>query len=66
MTHILTFFELMEIRELLFLKTSSLKKSESFLNTVEDRHHTGSLEADIALSIQEITDLEYLLVHSTV
>lgn len=66
MSHILTFFEVTEIRELLSLKLSSLTKSKLFLNTVEDHHNTGSLESDIKLSIQEITDLEDLLFYSVV
>lgn len=62
MTHILTLFEVMEIRELLSLKIASLKKSKLFLTTVHDS--TGSLEADIDLSIQEITDLENVLIYA--
>lgn len=64
MTYILTLFEVMEIRELLSLKIASLKKSKLFLTTVHDS--TGSLEADIDLSIQEITDLENVLIHAAV
>lgn len=62
MTYILTLFEVMEIRELLSLKIASLKKSKLFLTTVHDS--TGSLEADIDLSIQEITDLENVLIYA--
>lgn len=64
MTYILTLFEVMEIRELLSLKIASLKKSKLFLTTVLDP--TGSLEADIDLSIQEITDLENVLTYAAV
>ncbi|XKE94555.1 hypothetical protein LG326_15505 [Metaplanococcus flavidus] len=64
MTYILTLFEVMEIRELLSLKIASLKKSKLFLTTVHDS--TGSLEADIDLSIQEITDLENVLIDAAV
>lgn len=64
MTYILTLFEVMEIRELLSLKIASLKKSKLFLTTVHDS--TGSLEADIDLSIQEITDLENVLIYAAV
>ncbi len=62
MTHILTLFEVMEIRELLSLKIASLKKSKLFFNTVKDQRNTGGLQADIDLSIQEITDLENVLI----
>lgn len=64
MTYILTLFEVREIRELLSLKIASLKKSKLFLTTVQDT--TGSLEADIDLSIQEITDLENVLFYAAV
>ncbi|QHJ69992.1 hypothetical protein [Planococcus halotolerans] len=64
MTYILTLFEVMEIRELLSLKIASLKKSKLFLTTVHDS--TGSLKADINLSIQEITDLENVLINAAV
>ncbi|MFD1032629.1 hypothetical protein [Metaplanococcus flavidus] len=66
MSHILTFFERVEIRELLSLKINSLTKSKLFLTTVDGQQHTGSLEADIKLSIQEITDLENLLFYSAI
>ena len=59
MSHLLTFFEVKEIRELLSLKITSLKESKLFFNTVKD--HDGSLLCDIELSIQEITDLKNLL-----
>lgn len=64
MTYILTLFEVLEIRELLSLKIASLKKSKLFLTTVHDS--TGSLKADIDLSIQEITDLENVLIYAAV
>lgn len=66
MSHILTFFEVAEIRELLSLKITSLRKSKLFLTTVKDHCHAGSLEADIKLSIQEIMDLENVLKYSAV
>ena len=61
MSRILTFFEVMEIRELLSLKITSLSKSKLFFTTMKDHHHAGCLEADINLCIQEITDLENVL-----
>lgn len=61
MSHLLTFFEVTEIRELLSLKITSLKESKLFFNTVKDQDHDGSLNTDIELSIQEITDLRNLL-----
>lgn len=66
MKQILTLFEVMEIRELLSLKITSLRKSKLFFNTVKDQYHTGALEADINLSIQEIADLENVLICSAV
>ena len=64
MTYILTLLEVIEVRELLSLKIASLKKSRLFLTTVHDS--TGSLKADIDLSIQEITDLENVLIYAAV
>ena len=61
MSHLLTFFEVTEIRELLSLKITTLKESKVFFNTVKDQINAGSLLTDIELSIQEITDLENLL-----
>lgn len=66
MSYILTFFEITEIKELLVFKRNSLAKSKMFLKTVHNNRRTGSLEADIKLSIQEITDLEDFLIHSAV
>lgn len=64
MPHILTPFERTEIIELLSLKISSLTQSKLFLRTVERHCPCHSLEADIKLSSQEITDLEDLLLYS--
>lgn len=61
MSHLLTLFEAMEIRELLSFKITSLGKSKLFLTTVKEHYHTGCLEADINLCTQEIADLEHIL-----
>lgn len=61
MSHTLTLFEFMEIRELLSFKSRSLTQTESFRSKVEGQHNCSSLEADIKLSVQEIADLKNLL-----
>ncbi|TAA73305.1 hypothetical protein [Planococcus salinarum] len=66
MSHLLTLFEAMEIRELLRFKITSLSKSKLFLTTVNEQHQTGRLEADINLCTQEIADLENILHFSAV
>lgn len=64
MTHILNIYEVLEINELLSFKTSSLIKSELFLETVKGHKRAWFLEDDIKLSTEEITDLKNLLVLS--
>lgn len=61
MSHILTFFEVTEVRELLSLKIASLTKSKLFLIVEKDNNNARFLEADIAFSAQEIKDLEKML-----
>lgn len=64
MSYILSLYEVIEIRELLSFKKTSLAKSRSFYITVKDQHRTGSLEDDIELSIREIDDLKNMLLVS--
>lgn len=64
MTYMLTFFEVMEIRELLSFKIASLTKSKLFFNNVKEQNRTDALKEDIELSIQEIDDLKNILIYS--
>lgn len=62
----LTFNEVLKINELVAFKTTSLLKSQLFLETVKGKNNTCLLEKDIDLSIQEIKNLQNLLFRSAI
>ncbi|MCM3609858.1 hypothetical protein M4S82_01260 [Planococcus sp. MERTA32b] len=64
MSPMLTHFEAMEIRELLFFKKAALSKSKLFLISVKEQYCTDTLKEDIELSIQEIEELKNILSYS--
>lgn len=64
MSHLLNFYEVFEIHEILSFKIISLEKSKLFLETMKNHRHVEVLEADIDLSSQEIADLKKLLISS--
>lgn len=64
MSHLLNFYEVLEIHEVVSFKITSLKKSNLFLETVKNHKDVEILEEDIELSLQEIADLKNLLLLS--
>lgn len=60
----LSFFEALEIRELLSFKKSALTKAKLFFESVREHYQTEALEEDIELSLQEIEDLKDILISS--